>query len=222
MTDAEQGRAPGNEPTDGPDPFTGPEWEGSSTSRWRGRSSTEPSRRVKVSRRKKRVLRRRRRLGLALALTGGLLVVLAAYLAVTGLFARSELNQVRTGIDTLRTQVSAGDLPGARKTATRIAAHADRAHLLTTGPVWQVAADVPGGGEPLQTVRVVAAAVDDLGTTVLPHLVDATKKLDPATLRRSDGAIDLEPVAALGSELAQQDAAVREVTMRLSRLPATT
>lgn len=203
-------------------PFQGPEWAGASSSRWRTGASAGPGNRIKISRRKKRALRRRRRVGLVLVLLGGFVLLLGAYLLVTGLLARSELEKVRSGVDALRLQVSAGQLPAARKTATEVATHASRARTLTSGPVWALAADLPGGGEPLETLRGVAIVANDLGSGVLPHLVKATEQLNPVTLRRPDGGIDLAPLAALAPDLRTQSARVSSATKRLAALPAST
>src|SRR5690242_18836400 len=91
--------------------------------------------------------KRRRNLGLAMLFVGTLILLSGAWLAITGLLARNELETVRTEMHQLRAEISAGDLPGARATAASLAQHADRAHSLTTGPVWALAADLPAGGE---------------------------------------------------------------------------
>jgi hypothetical protein len=82
----------------------------------------------------------------------GLLFIGLGWLGVTGLLAGSELAAARTDLQTLRTSVpvlsestsaatrgvSSGER--ARQAALSAAGHAERAHLLTTGPAWYVAA----------------------------------------------------------------------------------
>src|SRR5450631_4399886 len=103
---------------------------------------------------------RRKRIGLAMITAGGLLLVGGLWLGVTALMARSELNAARAQARTLGTQLSASTWPAARATAASIATHAHRANQLTSGPVWALAASVPSGGEPLETIRGITAGID--------------------------------------------------------------
>ena len=140
--------------------------------------------------RRDRVWRRRRRAGFAMIAAGSLLLLAGLWLAVTAVMARGELNAVRTDARTLAAQVSGSRWPAARATATDLASHAHRAHQLTFGPVWTLAAALPSGGEPQQTIRGLTAGADALGRDALPQLVGAAQRLNPPTLRRRDGSID--------------------------------
>ncbi|MET8948680.1 DUF4012 domain-containing protein, partial [Streptomyces sp. NPDC004542] len=107
----------------------------------------------------------------ALALAG------AAWIAVTGLLARTELLAAERDLDALRRSVTAAPAPGAagrqRPSVRSAAAHAARAHRLTTGPAWYVAARLPFLGGPLRTVRGAASAADRLSAGVLSPLIRA-------------------------------------------------
>src|SRR5674476_1501369 len=140
--------------------------------------------------------RRRRRIGFAMLTAGGVLFLAFLWLGVTALLARSQLNQVRAEAHTLGAQLSASNWPAARATAADLATHAHRANQLTSGPVWALAAALPSGGEPLKTIRGITAGVDSLGREALPQLVSASQRLNPRTLRRPDGSIDLSRIAA--------------------------
>jgi len=144
---------------------------------------------------------RKRLFGLAAAMVAAVAVLAAAWLLVTALAARQQLNEVRGEEVRLRAQIVAGDLNSAAATAAAVAQHARRAHQLTTGPVWAVAAGMPVLGEPLAVVRAITSAVDRLGQTALPQLVTARQRLDPARLRRPDGSINLSEIAAITPEL---------------------
>jgi hypothetical protein len=162
---------------------------------------------------------RRRRIGVAMIVAGGVLLLAGLWLAVTALMARSQLNQVRAEVHTLRAEITASDWTAARATATELANHAQRAHQLTSGPVWAVAAALPSGGEPLRTIRGITASVDTLGRDVLPQVVGATQRLDPRTLRRTDGSIDLSRIAAVGPAIDAASATVAQTTKTISELP---
>jgi len=152
-------------------------------------------------------------------LTGSVLLLAGLWLAVTALMARTQLNQVRAEVHTLRAKITAGDWSAARATATDLATHAHRAHQLTSGPVWALAAVLPSGGEPLQTIRGITAGVDSLGRDALPQVVSASERLNPRTLRRPDGSIDLSRIAAVGPALASASASVAQTTKAISGLP---
>src|SRR6266536_6331195 len=119
------------------DPFDGPAWDA-------------PPRRKHVSRRRRR---RRRHIRIALLAAGGIAVLGAAWLVVTGLMARNQLIQARADVHRLRAEIATGDLGAARATAAQLAKHAHRAHVLTTGPAWALAAGVPLAGAPMHTGR---------------------------------------------------------------------
>src|SRR4051794_34563946 len=110
---------------------------------------------------------RRRRIGIMLFLAGLLIVLAGVWLVVTGLLARRELTTVRAEVRSLRAQISAGQLDAAEATAGDLAKHADRAHGLTTGPVWATAAALPWAGTTFESARGIAASADSLAGSVL-------------------------------------------------------
>lgn len=205
-----------------PDPFEGPDW-GKHVRRSVAGSddgSAPPRlRRVKVSRRDRR---RRRRFGLAMTVAGSLILLAGAWLVVTGLLARAQLNEARADVQKLRDEISVGDLPAARDTAADLASHAHRAHVLTTGPAWAVAARIPGAGDPIHTIRGVTASIDMIANQALPELVTATSQLDPATLRNADGSIDLNRIAAVAGPLDRASAAMTNAVATVAALPSHT
>src|SRR5450631_48346 len=169
-----------------------------------------------------RTLRRRRRIGIAMIVASGVLLLAGVWLAVTALMARNQLNQARTEVSTLRAEILASHWTAARATAADLANHAHRANQLTSGPVWAAAAGLPSGGEPLRTIRGITASVDSLGRDVLPQLVRVGERLDPGTLRRPDGSIDLPRIAAVGPGLEKASTTLATATNTISDLPAHT
>ena len=172
--------------------------------------------RISVADRKSR---RRRRIGFAMLTAGGLLFLAFLWLGATTLMARSQLNQVRADAHALGAQLSASNWPAARATAADLATHAHRADQLTSGPVWALAAALPSGGEPLKTIRGITAGADSLGRDALPDLVSAAQRLDPRTLRRPDGSIDLSRIAAVAPAIASASDVVAQTTKTISELP---
>ncbi|MFI5687282.1 DUF4012 domain-containing protein [Streptomyces sp. NPDC051636] len=119
----------------------------------------------------------RRALGYALTAAAALALAGAAWIAVTGLLARTELLAAQRDLDALRRSVTAAPAPGAageqERAVRSAAAHAARAHHLTTGPAWYCAARLPFLGGPLRTVRGAASAAHRLSAGVLSPLVRA-------------------------------------------------
>lgn len=153
---------------------------------------------------------------------GGLIVLSGAWLVVTGLLARSQLESVRAEVHQLRAQLTSGDLGAARATLSELRTHAHRANLLTSGPVWALAAELPQGGEPIETIRGITASADDLAAHALPTLIDARKALDPGTLRHADGTIDLAAITAVVPSLDRASSVMSKRTAEIGALPAKT
>ena len=162
---------------------------------------------------------RQTRIGIAMLSVGSVLLVTVLWLVVTAWMARAQLNQVRAEAHTLGSQLSAGQWPTARTTAADLEAHAHHADQLTSGPVWALAAALPSGGEPLRTIRGLTTAVDTLSARALPQLVSAFQRLDPHTLRRPDGSIDVSRISAIGPAVASAAASVAQTTTTVGALP---
>jgi hypothetical protein len=134
---------------------------------------------------------RRRSLRITLLAGAALPLVGAVWIGITGLLARSELMTAQWELDTLRHSVTAPSAPGSashsapgapreRDRAVRsAAAHAARAHRLTTGPAWYAAAHLPFLGGPVTTVRGAAYAADRLAGEVLAPLAQALPQPAP-------------------------------------------
>ncbi|MEU6322695.1 DUF4012 domain-containing protein [Streptomyces sp. NPDC047009] len=158
--------------------------------------------------------RKRRRVRLLLWVLMGLLLTGLVWIVVTGLMARAELVGSRNDLRTLRSSMTGTGGPAstaergasrselALRTARSAAAHAERAHWLTTGPAWYVAARLPFVGGSFETVRGTAEVVDRLAGKALPAVVRTVgrltanaggKHLNLAELRRA--APDLEHAA---------------------------
>ena len=166
--------------------------------------------------------RRKRRLLLG---TGVLVVAVLgalAWLLFTGLKARTQLEAIRAEVRQLRVQIAAGDLGAARTTAIELGKHASRAHELTSGPVWTVAAQVPYLGDPADTVRTITQGVDSIAANALPSLIVASDQLDPTRLRRPDGSIDLTAIRRVAPTLGSAAATMSAAVSRIDASPAST
>ncbi|MER7279690.1 DUF4012 domain-containing protein [Dactylosporangium sp. NPDC000244] len=143
----------------------------------------------------------------------GLLLAGALWIAVTGWFARGELNRVRDAAVAARAAAARGDLPAATAAADRLRVHAARAHALTSGPAWAPAAALPWAGAPLRTVRGLAAAADELGavTADLPTL--------SGLATTTGGAVDLHGVGDAAAAVHRAAATVARLRSTVDGLP---
>lgn len=165
---------------------------------------------------------RRHWISLAIVAIGLLVLLGAGWLIITGLMARTELNALRAEVRQLRAEISAGDLNAAAQQASEVGGHARRAHSLTTGPAWAVAATIPALGKPAVSARGLAKAAAELGTDALPGLISAKTGIDPATIRNADGSIKLAPITAAAPKIAAAEQSLQAATALIKGLPTHT
>ena len=137
-----------------------------------------------------------RRLRWALLLVAVAVVVLLGLTGYQALQARTHLERVASGFDTLGGQLAEGDQPGARATLATVQREARDARESTAGPGWWVSARLPSVGPNVRAVQSVARVTDRLASDVFPDVVSASQTLRPDRLRPRDGRIDLEPIRA--------------------------
>lgn len=163
------------------------------------------------------VLRRRLIWGFA-----GLCLLAAAWIVVTGLLARQQVVRLENRLQAVKVLVAENRLPEARQAAQGVPALARRAHLLTTGPAWWAAAQVPYLGEPLEVMRTTTAAGEQVGADGVVTLLDVAEKLDPSGLRASGDTIRLGPLIATSPTLQREAHILDKTSQRLDRLPGKT
>ncbi|HEY2297671.1 MAG TPA: DUF4012 domain-containing protein [Jatrophihabitans sp.] len=172
--------------------------------------------RVRVRRRRKR-RRARRRILIGVGVLVLVLLAAVLWLLYSGFRARTQLEAVRAGVHSLRADIAAGDLAGARADAHELQQHADQAYDLTTGPVWAGAAALPYFGDPLDTAREITSGVHSIADQALPALVRAADTLNADSLRKPDGSIDVAAIRAVSPGL---DAATGVLTRATSAIDA--
>ena len=150
---------------------------------------------------------------------GGLVLAGMAWITATGFLAKKELTEIRSDISALRIAVVKGNLSDARPLAERIKSHASRAHLLTTGPAWYLAATLPGVGDPARSVREIAASANALGSGALPQLVGAATTLIDPGLRQPDGRFDFARLESATPAVESASNVVDAASHRIDVLP---
>ncbi|MFC4471067.1 DUF4012 domain-containing protein [Streptomyces xiangluensis] len=155
----------------------------------------------------------------------GLLLAGAGWIAVTCVLARNELLAAQQSLETLRGQAAARPAAGAaaqKRTAEAAvrsaAAHAARAHHLTTGPAWFTAAHLPLLGEPLRTVRGIAEASDRLTRDVVAPLARTAAGLGAAA-GDDGGHLDLAALRRVAPQLERAAHSASGVRTEVDELP---
>lgn len=125
----------------------------------------------------------------------------AAWLVVTGLLAKSRLQAVADQLPALRGAISSGDFDQAHAIEAQLRRDASRAHSLTRGPAWAIAANLPWAGEPLRTARGIAVQSDAIASDVVPSLLDLADVLKGTSLRHGS-TVDLSLLQQAAPRLA--------------------
>lgn len=98
--------------------------------------------------------------GFAIAV-GSALVVLAGWLALTGLQARSAASDLQAGVTTAQAAAAAGRLTEAAEQFPAIAADAAEVNAVMNAAPWSWVRGVPGVGDSVVAVSALAAATDE-------------------------------------------------------------
>ena len=163
---------------------------------------------------------RRRWIGWTVGILLSLLLIAIGWVAVRGIGAVNDLQQVAKGATQLKSSIAAGDLEGAQPIAKSIARNAASARDLTSDPVWQVFGAVPWLGPNFRAVSEVAEIADDVSQEALSPLLDVAADFDLANLGFSGGKIDLAPFAAIAEPLGAADAALSAAQRDARRIDA--
>ncbi|WP_344792729.1 DUF4012 domain-containing protein [Gryllotalpicola daejeonensis] len=161
---------------------------------------------------------RGRRSWIAWLIAAVLLVIIAvaAWVGVRGMLAANELRQALPVASRVQSSVMSGDTTGAASAITQLRSHADKAHSLTSDPVWNLVAHVPGIGPNLTALGGVSASAASITDHGLSSIAGLAGKLSADTFKVKGGAIDVAPLASAAPALAKADAAMQSGE-RLSR-----
>ena len=157
-----------------------------------------------------------------LLLVGGVFLLGGVWIVVTGVLAARAAQHVESDLIQAQNVVSSGQLDRVGFLSADVAEQAHRAHVLTTGPAWWIAATIPFLGAPAEVVRGATSASDQLGSSTVPILIELADQLSPRKLRRGGNSISLAPLIAAAPRLTEAAAAVDGATRTLADLPQAT
>ena len=167
------------------------------------------------------VTRNARRLQWTLGLTGVVVVLLVGYTGYQALQAKDALEVVAAEFDEIAGELRGGNEVAARESLDAAQAAAADASTSTQGPGWWLTSRLPGVGDDVQAVRTVADVTDVLAAEVLPDVVVASEKLDPANLRPRNGRIDTKPLVEVAPSVVAADEEMQRQAARVAALETT-
>ena len=163
---------------------------------------------------------RRRWIGWTVGVLLSLLIIAIGWVAVRGIGAVNDLQQVATGASRLKQSIASGDLEGAEPIARSIARSAASADDLTSDFVWQAFGVVPWLGPNFRAVSDIADIANDVSADALTPLLDVADGLDLGSLGFSGGTIDLAPFAEIEKPLGTASTALTAAEVKARHIDA--
>jgi hypothetical protein len=133
----------------------------------------------------------------------GIPLVLLAWLGWRAVSAYTQLSGARVELTTARQDLLDRKLDAADAAVRRAGKDTSSARSATRDPLWRLVSHVPLLGRSPAAVSDLAAAADELTRRVLPRALDEAHRLDPKTVRRPDGTVDLAALHRAEPELAE-------------------
>ena len=127
--------------------------------------------------------------------------------ALQAMAARDALNEAKTELSGLTSQLTSGDQAAIQRTADRVTEKVTEAAGIVDGPLWDVAARVPFVGQNVDAVQRVTRAVDVLVDRALPAGMQFISTVDLDNLTVEGGGINLEPFRQVQGSMPEISAA---------------
>ena len=141
-----------------------------------------------------------------------------AWVAVRGAQARTHLEDAADGVSVLQRQGARLEVNAARQTVAEIQDDTERAHELTSDPVWEVLAAFPWGGQNLAAVGTATASVDGLAHEGLPALVQAAQGVVTFREQLAAGNLDAAPIEQVAQQVAVLDASLESTRAEIGAI----
>lgn len=132
----------------------------------------------------------------------------------------SSLLRAQDQVSVLKSQLSAGETEAAQSTLKRLQVDSAEAHRVSSGGMWDVAAEVPWLGRNVEAVQVTAASIDDIAVRGLPPVVEAGAAFSADSFKPKDGRIDVEALARLAPAVLGASGVLSENADRIGEIDA--
>lgn len=168
-----------------------------------------------------RRIKRKKRIRMVLIVIGALLLIIAALAAWLGLSALKAKNEVEAAIQAasrIQSQVQAGDTDKAQASIEAFSQHIDATYAQTKQPVWKLATLVPYYGSDVKAARDMVHILEDVSNNALPKLAKAAQALDFNSIGIKDGTIQLGDMASVTQDLAAANGVVADASVDMGKI----
>lgn len=168
-----------------------------------------------------RRIKRKKRIRMMLIVIGALLLTIAALAAWLGLSALKAKNEVEAAIQAasrIQSQVQAGDTDKAQASIEAFSQHIDATYAQTKQPVWKLATLVPYYGSDVKAARDMVHILEDVSNNALPKLAKAAQALDFNSIGIKDGTIQLGDMASVAQDLAAANGVVADASVDMGKI----
>lgn len=168
-----------------------------------------------------RRIKRKKRIRMMLIVIGALLLIIAALAAWLGLSALKAKNEVEAAIQAasrIQSQVQAGDTDKAQASIEAFSQHIDATYVQTKQPVWKLATLVPYYGSDVKAARDMVHILEDVSNNALPKLAKAAQALDFNSIGIKDGTIQLGDMASVAQDLAAANGVVADASVDMGKI----
>ncbi|MDM7830582.1 DUF4012 domain-containing protein [Cellulomonas edaphi] len=159
-----------------------------------------------------------RRFALGFVLVLVVLVIAAGWVTFRAVQATGALMDARDVVSTMESGVDQRDAAALTAALPQAQEATARARHASSDPVWKLAEHVPWAGDQLHAVSAVSSALDDLTQDALPAVGDIAELVQGSGLRRDDGSIDVEALAAAAPALTDAAAVARSAHARVASI----
>ena len=168
-----------------------------------------------------RRIKRKKRIRMVLIVIGALLLIIAALAAWLGLSALKAKNEVEAAIQAasrIQSQVQAGDTDKAQASIEAFSQHIDATYAQTKQPVWKLATLVPYYGSDVKAARDMVHILEDVSNNALPKLAKAAQALDFNSIGIKDGTIQLGDMASVAQDLSAANGVVADASVDMGKI----
>ncbi|WP_162940249.1 DUF4012 domain-containing protein [Gryllotalpicola protaetiae] len=136
-------------------------------------------------------------------------VAAIAWAGVRGILAANELRRALPVANTIQTDIMNGDAAAATSAASGLRQRADKAHALTSDPVYRVVEKTPWLGPNLRALSGLSASAASVTGNGLDPLTRLAGELNADSFKPQNGALNVAPLATAAPTLAKADTAVQ-------------
>jgi hypothetical protein len=141
------------------------------------------------------------------------------WLGARAYWAQQEIGASEGLASQIQSDIDAGRMGSALANAQQLATHVDAARSYVSDPVWHAASLLPFVGVNFSTSAELAQILSDVTHRAVLPLTKVAGDIDPAKIRPTHGALDLQGVVAARPAVSEANSALHDAYSNLSSLP---